>query len=314
MVFDANTILACTVAGGVVGGSWPTVTSRFLSWKYQSIKDEWQENFNQLENWRVRHTDAWPSSQADGQEGLLGVWLDAQAPRKIFGYMTTDEAFALASIGYPIESIPGTTVEDDVRRANGFALKVTPKLGALCALVAAVVGGAAAAFVGIQAVAWVILLALFSVCAYTDVKCRHTSWQVWAALDVVAVLYQVAFNGLGLDGLGGSLIAALVVCGIFFLSTLPARFLMKRRAKKNGSEDTTMPSPVGVGDYMIVVPAMIAVGLHGSLWCLGAALVSIIVHFIISLATAKNSRTFPFAPYLTFGVAVGLVVPVLFGA
>lgn len=314
MAFDANTVLACAATGCAVGGVWPVATSRFLSWKYQSIKNEWQKNYEQLKSWRSNNKDSWPSSDADGDEGLLGVWLDAQAPRKAFGYMTIDEESALSDLGYPIGVIPGRTVADDDRRNNGFALKVTPKLGVLCALAAAVVGGAAAMLVGIQAIAWVVLLALFAVCAYTDVKCRHTSWQIWAVLDVVAVLYQVAFNGLGLDGLGGGIIAALVVCGIFFLSTLPARFLMKRRAKKDGIEDVNIPAPVGVGDYMIVIPAMIAVGLQGSLWCLAAALVSMIAWFLFTKLHFFTQRTFPFAPYLTFGVAVGLSVPVLFGA
>lgn len=314
MGFDANTVLACAAAGCAVGGSWPICTSKFLSWKYQSIKNEWQKNFEQLEAWRSEHTDSWPSSDADGEEGLLGVWLDAQAPRKVFGYMTTAEESALASLGYPIEVVPGTPVEDEQRRENGFALKVTPLLGVACAVVAAIVGGAAAAVVGVEAIAWVVLLALFAVCAYTDVKCRHTSWQVWAALDVVAVLYQVAFRGLGVDGLLGGAIAAAVVCLIFFLSTLPAKLLMKRHAKKSGQEDAAAPAPVGIGDYMIVIPAMIAVGLSGALWCLGAALVSMIAWYVISLLTFKQARTFPFAPYLTFGVAVGLVVPILIGA
>ncbi len=312
-MFDAPTVAACAVAGTAIGGVWPQATSRFLSWKYDSLTKEWRKNLKELEAWHASHAGSWPSSKADGDEGVLGVWLEAQIPAKQFGYMTNEEAAALDSVGYPIMEVAGPLQSDAERRANGFDLKATGKAALLCAVVFAVLAAAFAAVAGPRAIAWTLLAAVFGVCAYTDVKCHHTSWQIWILLGVLAVGYQLAFNGLGLHGLGGAVLVTAVGLGIFLASALLAKFVMRRRRKRAGIEDAPDVAPVGIGDYGMVAPVLLAVGVQGWAWALSIAFLSMIAWFVISLFRFKYVRTLPFAPFLALGLVAGLVIPAVLG-
>lgn len=312
-MFVASAVAACTVAGAAVGGIWPLATSHFLKWKYDSMSKEWRKNFNNLEGWHAKHPEAWPSSKADGDEGVLGCWLDAQVPAKQFGYMTEDEAALLASVDYPIMDVAGKLQTDEERRSNGFDLKVTIPMTLLCAALFAAIGGVSAALAGLAGIGWLALFAVFGVCVYTDVKCRHTSWQLWIVLAILALVYQLAFNGLGFHGLGGALLVTLIGLGIFLSSSLLAKGYIKAKNKRAGINTAAQVAPVGIGDYGMVAPVLLAVGVPGWAWTLFLAFVSMIAWFIISLFRFKYVRSLPFAPFLAIGMAGGLAIPAVLG-
>lgn len=311
---DVGMTTACALAGAGIGAAWPFCASAFLEWKYADTTRRWGKKLADLEKWVREHDGALPDEAADGDEGVLGVWVAAQPQRKLLGYMTEAEHAALCALGVPVDKVPGRLTTDEARREAGFDLKPTRKLvfGMAFGFLAAC--GAASLLVGPEAVAWAVMMALFLVCAYTDAKSKHTSWQMWIVLDVAAVLYQAAFNGLGRNGLLGGIAAAAVGAAIFFLADVVCKLLARRRAKKAAQTGAPAPAaaiaPVGFGDYMLIVPILIACGMAGGLSALVVSMLAMLawaaVGFFRYTVTLKSS--FPMAPFLAVGFAAGLIV------
>lgn len=305
---------ACSLAGAGIGAAWPFCASAFLEWKYEDTARRWGKRLEALEKWVVEHHGELPDENADGDEGVLGVWVSAQPQRKLLGYMTEAEQAALVELGVPVDKIPGKLTTDAERRANGFDLRPTRKLVFGMALGFLAACGAASLLVGPKAIAWGVMMALFLVCAYTDAKSKHTSWQMWIVLDAAAVLYQAAFNGFGWSGLLGGLAAAAVGSAIFFVSDGLCKLLARRRAKKASQDGKPAPSvtvaPIGFGDYMLIIPILIACGMAGGLSALVVSMVAMLawaaVGFFRYTVTLKSS--FPMAPFLAIGFAAGLIV------
>lgn len=309
------TIAACAAAGAVVGGSWPYATKAFLSYKYDDMARRWKKRRDELAEFLSASPGGKaPDPDADGDEGVLGIWAEAQIARKQWGHMTEEEHASLAEAGLDLSSVPGRLKTDAQRRSEGFELEASAAMSAVFALAFAALAGFAAAAAGFQAIGWTAVCALFAVAVYTDSKCHHTSWQIWVALDVASVVQVLAFQGPA--GLAEGAFAALAACAVFGIAHLfaktTAHFRNKRIAAAGGSP-AAAASAVGFGDYMLILPICICCGAAGSLAAIGAALAAMLAWTAAGMFRHRvTAQSFlPMAPSLGLGLIVGLAVRAL---
>lgn len=310
------TVAACAAAGAAVGGTWPYATKAFLSYKYDDMARRWKKRRDELAEFLSASPDgAAPDPDADGDEGVLGIWAEAQIARKQWGHMTEDEHESLAEAGLDLSSVPGRLKTDAQRRSEGFELDASVPMAILCAVAGAAGAGCFAAIAGMQSLGWLLVCALFAVAVYTDAKCHHTSWQIWIALDAVSAVQVLAFQGAA--GLAEGAFAALAACAAFGLAhlfaKLAARFRNKRIAAAGGAPAAAAPA-VGFGDYMLILPICLCCGAVGSLAAIGAALFAMLAWTAVGMFRHRvTTQSFlPMAPSLGIGLVVGLAVRALF--